>query len=86
MPGGIGGAQIGYNYQIGPMVLGFEVILQSTMATEIVGDHCDRGWNDVGHRSNPLDRNITGKGRLRFPPLLGFTERRAARPASLSPR
>ena len=24
MPGGIGGAQIGYNYQIGPMVLGFE--------------------------------------------------------------
>ena len=34
MPGGIGGAQIGYNYQIGPMVLGFEADFDGTMATK----------------------------------------------------
>ena len=34
IPGGIGGAQLGYNYQWGAMVLGFEVDLDGTMATK----------------------------------------------------
>ncbi|HYA05991.1 MAG TPA: outer membrane beta-barrel protein [Xanthobacteraceae bacterium] len=34
VPGGIGGAQFGYNYQMGPMVLGFEADFDGTMATK----------------------------------------------------
>ncbi len=33
IPGGIGGVQIGYNYQTGPLVLGFEADFDGTMAT-----------------------------------------------------
>jgi opacity protein-like surface antigen/outer membrane receptor protein involved in Fe transport len=34
IPGGIGGAQIGFNYQFGAAVLGFEADLDGTMATK----------------------------------------------------
>jgi len=34
IPGGIGGAQFGYNYQIGSIVLGFEADFDGTMATK----------------------------------------------------
>ncbi len=34
IPGGIGGAQIGYNYQTGPLVLGFEADFDGSMATK----------------------------------------------------
>jgi len=34
--GGIGGAQIGYNYQIGAMVLGFEADFDGTMASKSI--------------------------------------------------
>jgi outer membrane immunogenic protein len=34
MPAGIGGAQIGYNYQFGAMVIGFEADFDGTMATK----------------------------------------------------
>jgi len=34
IPGGIGGAQIGFNYQLGTVVMGFEADLDGTMATK----------------------------------------------------
>lgn len=34
IPGGIGGAQVGFNYQLGAMVMGFEADLDGTMATK----------------------------------------------------
>jgi len=34
IPGGIGGAQIGYNYQIGAIVMGFEADFDGSMATK----------------------------------------------------
>ena len=36
IPGGIGGAQIGYNYQIGGVVLGFEADFDGSMATKSI--------------------------------------------------
>jgi outer membrane immunogenic protein len=36
IPGGIGGAQFGYNYQTGPLVLGFEADFDGTMATKSI--------------------------------------------------
>jgi len=36
IPGGIGGAQIGYNYQTGPLVLGFEADFDGNMATKSI--------------------------------------------------
>jgi outer membrane immunogenic protein len=34
IPGGIGGAQLGYNYEVGSVVLGFEADFDGTMATK----------------------------------------------------
>jgi len=36
IPGGIGGAQIGYNYQVGGVVLGFEADFDGSMATKSI--------------------------------------------------
>ncbi len=36
IPGGIGGAQIGYNYQIGAVVVGFEADFDGSMATKSI--------------------------------------------------
>jgi outer membrane immunogenic protein len=36
IPGGIGGAQLGYNYQIGGMVLGFETDFDGSMGTRSI--------------------------------------------------
>jgi outer membrane immunogenic protein len=36
IPGGIGGVQIGYNYQTGPLVMGFEADFDGSMATKSI--------------------------------------------------
>jgi outer membrane immunogenic protein len=47
MPGGIGGAQIGYNYQIGGVVLGFEADFDGSMATKSITAGSVSGTNQI---------------------------------------
>jgi outer membrane immunogenic protein len=47
MPGGIGGAQIGYNYQIGGLVLGFEADFDGSMATKSIIAGSVSGTNQI---------------------------------------
>ena len=47
MPGGIGGAQIGYNYQIGGVVLGFEADFDGSMATKSITAGSASGTNQI---------------------------------------
>ena len=47
MPGGIGGAQIGYNYQFGGVVLGFEADFDGSMATKSITAGSVSGTNQI---------------------------------------
>lgn len=47
MPGGIGGAQIGYNYQIGGVVFGFEADFDGSMATKSITAGSVSGTNQI---------------------------------------
>ena len=47
MPGGIGGAQIGYNYQIGAVVVGFEADFDGSMATKSITAGIASGTNQI---------------------------------------
>ena len=63
IPGGIGGAQVGYNYQIGPMVLGLEADFDGSMATKSI-----TAGIRIRHDPNSVDRDVTRPGRLRVRP------------------
>ena len=64
VPSGIGGAQIGYNYQIGSVVLGFEADFDGAMATKSV-----TAGIRVRHGSNSMDWNVARPGRLCVRPV-----------------
>ena len=61
IPGGIGGAQIGYNYQIGPLVLAFEADFDGTMATKSSATIASAGGTTSGTVQIPWVGTLRGR-------------------------
>ena len=61
IPGGIGGVQVGYNYQIGPLVLGFEADFDGTMATKSSGTITTAGGTTSGTDQIPWIGTLRGR-------------------------
>ncbi|MGD0026421.1 MAG: outer membrane protein [Xanthobacteraceae bacterium] len=66
IPAGIGGAQIGYNYQIGPMVLGFEADFDGTMATKSSPTIATAGGTTSGTDQIPWIGTLRGRVGVAF--------------------
>ena len=72
IPAGIGGAQIGYNYQIGPMVLGFEADFDGNMATKSSPTIATAGGTTSGTDQIPWIGTLRGRVGVAFEPFLAL--------------
>jgi len=70
IPGGIGGAQIGANYQIGSIVLGFEADFDGNMATKSSATIVAAGGTTTGTDQIPWIGTLRGRVGYAFDRLL----------------